>query len=195
MTIKPSGYIRAAMHAAVTLCLAAFLWFVPRPASLWAVAALAGLFFLFELVRLNLWRLNDFFFACARPVLRPGEWWRPTGAAYVLWGTMAAAFCFPKGIAVAALTFLAVGDAASSLVGSYFSTRRSGPARFYRSLGCFISCAVASLALHYAGLGVNLPVLLSGALSVAVVETLPLPVDDNLSLPLAAGLVMSLLSL
>ncbi len=195
MNLRPSGYARALVHAAVTLCLAAGVWFAPRPLALWALAALGGFFFIFELTRLNLRHVNDLFFCCLRLVLRPEEWWHPTGAAYVLWGAMVTAFCFSPEVAVAALAFLAVGDAVSSTIGNYFGSRRRGRFRLHRSLGCFLSCAAASLLLYYSGLGLSLPVMLAGALAVTLVETLPLPVNDNLSLPLAGGLVMALLCL
>ncbi len=193
MILKSNGYSRAAMHIVVTLCLAAFIWYVPHPLALWLMAALAGLFFIFELVRLNLWWLNNLFFACLGAVLRPEEWWHPTGAAYVLWGAMATALCFSREIAVAALSFLAVGDAVSSIIGSYLGGRRHRITRPYRTLGCLTACVAASLALSHAGLGLSLPVLLCGALAVTITETLPLPINDNLSLPLVAGAVMWLL--
>jgi glycerol-3-phosphate acyltransferase PlsY len=196
LAAKPDGYSRALMHVLVTLTLAAVAWFIPRPLSLWALTALAVLFFIFELVRLRLCGLNGFFYSCFRTVLRPEEWWHPTGASYVLWGAMAAALCFSREVAVAAICFLAVGDAASSAVGNYlYGKRIKGSARPYRSLGCLAACAAVGLALSLAGINLGLPVLMAGAFTVTIIEALPLPLNDNLSLPLAAGLIMTLLSL
>jgi dolichol kinase len=194
MNLRTSGYIRALVHTTVTLCLAAAVWLSPRPAVLEVLGIVAGLFFIFEYVRTKFRWVNVSFFFFLNIVLRPEEWWRPTGAAYVLWGTMAAAFCFAKEAAVTALAFLAVGDAVSSVIGTYFGTRMRGSARYFRSLGCFISCIIVGAALYYAGFNLTPKIFILAAITTTIVESKLLPINDNLGIPLITGLVISLMS-
>ena len=194
MNFRTCGYLRALVHTVVALCLAAAVWHLPRPAFLIVLAAIAGLFFVFEFVRANYRWLNVSLFFFLNPLLRPEEWWHPTGAAYVLWGAMAASFCFEREIAVTALAYLAVGDAVSSSVGTYFGTRRRGSARYFRCLGCFVSCIGVGATLYFAGFSIPPEIFFLAAITATIVESKLFPINDNLGIPLVTGLVMSLLS-
>jgi dolichol kinase len=195
MELKTNGYLRAAVHAAVTLSLAAGVWLMPRPLTLAGLAFLGAFFLAFETLRVYNGSVNRAFFCLFKPVLRPKEWWDCTGAAYVCWGAMAAVFCFSRDVAIAALCFLAVGDATSSAIGSFLAARSYKSARIYRSLGCFLACLAAAGILHYFKLDINLAILAVGALSAAVFEALPINVNDNIRIPVGTGLAMTLLLL
>ena len=59
-------------------------------------------------------------------------------------------------------------------------------------MGCLIACL--AWAAYVAGTGqVALPVLVTGALVATLVEMLPIPLDDNLGITLASGIVMKLM--
>ena len=61
------------------------------------------------------------------------------------------------------------------------------------ALACFISCIAVGLVFHYAGLNIPLLTILVGALGATIVEAMPLPINDNLTMPLFAGVVMTIM--
>jgi dolichol kinase len=92
---------------------------------------------------------------------------------------------FETSIAVAALLFVVVGDAAAAVVGRGWGRHRIGAKSLEGSLACLTSCVAVGWWLIEVW-----PVLLVGAAVAAVVELLPIPVDDNLRVPLAAATAM-----
>lgn len=122
-------------------------------------------------------------------VLRPHEHLRFSGATYIL---AAAALCpilFSRPVAVAALVFIILGDTAAVFVGRYFGRISIGHKTLEGSIGFFVAAFLGTLWITT----IPLHIRLYTALFAAFVEALPLPIDDNLSVPLAAGALMSLL--
>jgi dolichol kinase len=138
-------------------------------------------------------------------LMRPEEIPTP-GAPIVLngavWMCVAAALCvilFPAPVAAAALIMQQMGDAAAAIVGRrYGSTRWPGVRKTLEgslamALAAFASAWLLSQ-LPVDGLSDALPIgrLAAGAVAAAVAEALPVPIDDNLRVPLIAGAVMLL---
>jgi dolichol kinase len=129
-------------------------------------------------------------------VLRKAEARTLTGATCVTLGALLAIVLFSKPIAITVMLFLSISDALASLVGLRFGKVRflgktlAGSSAFLVSAG-----AIALFMLPEAPL-----VALVGALVGTVVEALPLRIkhyklDDNLTIPLAAGVAMSALEI
>ncbi|MCM8769429.1 MAG: hypothetical protein NC911_07170 [Candidatus Omnitrophica bacterium] len=97
---------------------------------------------------------------------------------------------FPAEIAIAGLLFLTYGDAASALIGTYWGSTAIFPGK---SLEGFLGSLAINTVLAGLIMGV-LPVapitLVSGALVASVVESLPLKMDDNLSVGLISSVIM-----
>jgi dolichol kinase len=182
-------YVRGFTHMAVNLLLAVSVWVIPRPNIWYLWLSITVMFFFFEMIRFQNWRLNQLFFAFLRPVLRPEEWWHPTGAYYVILSAMAVSFSFSPEIAVVSFCFLGVGDAASGMIGDYLDGQRW--AKFYRSIACLMACLAAGMGLHSAGIVVPGTALIFGALISTIADAWHGPIDDNVLIPLMAGWVMS----
>ena len=147
--------------------------------------------------------LNQLFLTHLAVLLKSGEKRQITGATYLSAASLIALTLFSKEVAALALFFLALGDPAAALVGSrYGRLRISLPAFFVRtrrqskSLEGTLTFLLVALGLATALWGAKVfdtywPAAL-GALVAAVVEFLPLPADDNLSVPLASAGVMAL---
>jgi dolichol kinase len=139
-------------------------------------------------------RVNDFALRWL-PFFKPSERFAVTGSTFLVLGATAAMFAFDKEIVVLALLFLAVGDPLAAIVGSRDHRLRI----FGKSVAgtaAFVGGAVAAGFLI--GLHPDIPRawwLVPGAFTAAIVELAPLPFDDNLSVPLAAAGVMTLLAL
>jgi len=148
-------------------------------------------FLLFEFLRLRYSSLNRWFFLHFAPLLRATEKSHLTGASYILIASWLVFLAFEREIAVLALSFLAVGDAIATLVGQQIGKTRFLGKTLEGNLACFFSCFITGLVYYYAGLDVSLLTILIGASGATVIEAVPLPISDNLTMPLFAGILMT----
>ncbi len=94
-----------------------------------------------------------------------------------------------------ALSFLAVGDAVATIVGKYIGKRRFLGKTLEGDLACLISCVAIGFVFYYAGLSISLLTIFLGSVSATIMEAVPLPINDNLTMPLFAGVVMTVMQL
>lgn len=125
-------------------------------------------------------------------VLRRHELRDFTGATYLLFSALICVAFFAPDIAFCAMSFLSIGDTFAAIVGINLGKRkfRHVNKSLEGSLACFLSCFVFGLffAPH--------PLLaFTGALAAALAELSKLPIDDNVEMPLAAAIVMTLTKL
>ncbi len=107
-------------------------------------------------------------------------------------------FLFRTEIAVAALVFLSLGDSFASLIGrQYGSIKLVGNRTLEGSLAALNACLFSSVLLISLNpvLGWNLTpmALLVGSVAATMAELLEIPLDDNLRIPILAGIVMELI--
>ena len=105
---------------------------------------------------------------------------------------------FRTEIAVAALVFLSLGDSAAALVGRHCGRIQLVSGRTLEgSLAALNVCLLAAIGLMALrpemGWDLTPTALLAGAVAATLAELFELPLDDNLRIPLAAGLVMELM--
>ena len=111
----------------------------------------------------------------------------------MLMAALVAFLSFDQPVAVIALLFLSLGDPLAAVVGS----RAPGFRVFGKSpvgtLGFVVVSLLVVLVLVATGYVPYHWGLVLGAVIAALVELAPLPVDDNLAIPLASGMAMQLL--
>ncbi len=120
-------------------------------------------------------------------VLREKE--EPTlmGSTYFLFSSILTILLFTKPIAIASLLILILSDTAAALVGKGFGR----VPLFGKTLEGSLAFFGTSLLIVWLYPGLD---RLSGsvaALGASVIEALPIPLDDNLTIPLIAGTLMS----
>lgn len=169
--------------------------FVERNLLLALLLASTTLFVICDIARLYWTSLGMLFHRLFGPLLREREGNRITGASYMLLGTLAVFTLFPRDVAILAVLFIALGDPVAAIVG----IRSPGPRVFGKSpLGTaamIATCLSMAGVLHWAGaISLGWPVAV-GAVVAGLTELLPLPLDDNLWVPLAAGMAMVLLGM
>ncbi|MFQ6121561.1 MAG: diacylglycerol/polyprenol kinase family protein [Dehalococcoidales bacterium] len=169
--------------------------FLPRLVLLVALGAVTFVFVAFEFLRLRAPGINRWFCLFFQPLLRGDEASRLTGASYILIASLVAFLVFPRDIAVLALCFLAVGDAVATIVGKYIGKKRLLGKTLEGDIACFASCLVIGLVFYHAGFSIRWLTTLAGSVSATIVEAVPLPINDNLTIPLFAGLVMTVMQL
>jgi dolichol kinase len=163
-------------------------FFLEKTFLLVGLGILTLAFVTFDLVRLKSVRANQWFAFLFYPLLRDYENVRITGASYILIASLLVFLIFPRDIAALSLIFLAVGDPASAIARVLATRSRSRVA--LGAVACFLACAAAGFVAFYAGLAVSLPAALAGAVVATAVETLHLPLNDNFTMPLLAGMAM-----
>jgi dolichol kinase len=99
---------------------------------------------------------------------------------------------FPRGIAIAALLFLTVGDPVAEIIGvNYGRIKILGGKTLEGTIAGFLACLLAaSPLLLLERLDLSPVALLIGAAAAAVTELFTLRVDDNFTVPIGSGLAM-----
>lgn len=173
--------------------------FTPENIFLPTLISLTIAFLIFEVVRLKFPRVNRRFLACFHALLRESEASSLTGSAYFLIAASIVFILCDRPIAAIALTFVAVGDPVAGMVRERWDSPLRNP-RFRRgkslkgSGACLLACLVVGGILA-AITQVALWLVVIGAACATAVEFLSLPVNDNLTIPLVAGGVMTMVKL
>ena len=178
---------RRLFHASVGTAIPVIAYFLPDPLPALIIGILAAGSLALDLVRFRIAWLNRLFLNWLRLLLKREEEARITGATYLLIAACICFLAFDKEIAVAVLLFLSLGDPAAALVGRPIP----GPRILGKSPVGTLAFVVVSLlvvallvtadvmAFHW--------VFIVAAIVAGLVELAPLPLDDNLTVPLVSG--------
>ena len=167
--------------------------FAPQEITVIAFGALAFISLSLDLLRFRASWLNRLFTRWLAPLLKKEEDHRITGATYMVVAGFIVFLFFDKTVAVSAMLFLSLGDPVAALVGRrmpgprLFAKSPVGTAAFVGVSLLVVTALVGSGAFQYHW------GLLVGAVVAGLVELTPVPLDDNLTIPLISGAVMHLL--
>lgn len=117
-----------------------------------------------------------------------------TGGTYIVLSSLFCFLIFPKDVAISAMFITTFGDTAAALYGKYFGKIKMFGKTLEGSLVFFITgCAI----LYFMGLlsGAFLILALASLTITTVLELLPIPVDDNITIPVSFCLVFSGMSM
>ncbi len=146
-------------------------------------------FLIADLLRMNFHLAEKYFLFVFSSLLRGEEQKKQlTGATYLFLGMALTLYLFSKEAAIPALLFLTLADPAAAIVGKQFGTDSYFGKTFVGSLAFYLTASAVILGLttySWAGLGV--------ALFTAVIEFLPLKINDNLLIPLVSGYLLQVL--
>lgn len=146
-----------------------------------------------DVLRIHEQRVRTFFKRFFGELIREHERMSLLGSTYLLLAALIAIEVFPQPIAAAALGFTVLGDAMGALVGKAWGRHRVFNKSIEGALGCLVAC-LAWAALVSSVAHVPWTVTVAGAVVATLVEVLPIPLDDNLGITLAAGYTMRLLA-
>ena len=111
-----------------------------------------------------------------------------TGATYILLSTCLTVALYDKSVAIAALAFIIVGDTFAAIIGRKFGRHRFGRKSVEGSLGCLAGTAIVA----FLAPGLTTPIAMIGAVTATITEAVSFKIDDNISVPIVSGLIMSL---
>jgi len=166
--------------------------FILRETLLITLGAITAIFVTWEIVRFASPRVNRWMVSHLSVILKGEEGFRPTGTTYLLLASLAVFLFFEKYVAIASLLFLSIGDLMASVIGERFGKRILFNKSSEGSLACLASCLLIGIVMSRLTPAIALPVAIVGAVSATIVELLPIPIDDNLTIPLISGGLMAL---
>lgn len=158
-------------------------------ASIFLVVLLA------EIVRLTIPAVNRVLVDRFQSFIRHNETNRITGTAPYVLGIGLTILLFRLDIATAAICFLIFGDVSATTIGERFGKTRIGKKSLEGTLAFVVASIGAGFLLSFFGI-IFLPygLILVGAITAAGTELLPLPVNDNLVIPVVSGGIMELIA-
>lgn len=177
---------RKAIHLAAIVIPLAVLH-VPIVACRRALVVLAVALLIADVAKIHQPRLRSYFVTFLGPLIRRHEHTGITGSTYMVVSALLATYLFEPAEAAAALVFLIVGDTLAAIVGMAWGRTPLFGKTVEGSLAGF-AASFAAVVLLVPDLPVSAVAL--GALAAALVEVLPIPVDDNFRIPLVSGLVL-----
>lgn len=169
------------------------LHYFPRETGRTLILILALGMLTVDVVRLQVPRVRTIFYFLLGRIIRDHERFNLLGSTYLLLSSLICVYAFPKSVAVAAIAFLVIGDTLAALVGRRWGRTRILDKSLEGSLACFLSCLFAGWLLRTQGGELSDSMIWFGSLVATLVELLPIPLDDNMRIPLAAGFAMTLL--
>jgi len=169
--------------------------FIPRGTLLITLGAMTAIFVAWEIVRFNAPKVNRWAVSHLSVILKEEERFRLTGTTYLLLSSLAVFLLFGKYVAITSLLFLSIGDLMASVIGEKYGRRIVFNKSLEGSLACLASCLLIGILMTRIGTTITLPVAIVGAVTATIVELLPIPIDDNLTIPLLGAGAMTLATL
>jgi dolichol kinase len=184
--------LRKMLHLTGSLFFPILALLVPKGTLLITLGAVTILFIIAEAARFTLPRLNQWIVSRLGTMLKGEERRRPTGATFLLLGSLVVFLLFEKDIAVTSLLFVAIGDLTASVVGRKYGklTLLDGKT-LEGSLACLASCLTIGLIMMFFGQSVTISMVLYGAACATLLEMTPLPIDDNFTIPISSAIAMT----
>jgi dolichol kinase len=179
---------RKAIHVSST-AVPLLVWLLPRPAAIALLVPVAVLALAIDIARHRIRPFRYHFLRHTRTMLRHHERHGLAGATWMALAYAAAVVLFPRPVAVAAMLFNGLGDAAAALAGKRWGRHRTAWGKSWEGFaaGLAVDALVAAGVWMIASSTVPLGAFLLGALVAATVEFAPLPLDDNVRVTLAGG--------
>jgi dolichol kinase len=168
-------------------------YFGSKAITLTAVFLFLGTFLLIEFLRFTFPAFNRRLIGTFGYLFKETEKKRLFTTTTFLISFLVTVLLFRKDIAITAMLFSIFGDAASAIVGVHGKKKTLGKS-IEGSLAFFVICLAIGALLSLTKIRLPPAVFILGALSATIIELMPLPVDDNLTIALVAGAVMSALS-
>jgi dolichol kinase len=141
--------------------------------------------FLFDLLRLNHREFNSKFMQFFSAFIRRTEVDKFNGSTFLCFGFFMVTWLFPRPVAITAMFFLSLGDAAAELCGKNFGRIKIFHRSFEGALGFFAVAFLTAFALFF-----DWRIAVLGAFAGALVELFSFELDDNLTVPLGSALAL-----
>ena len=192
--IIKSEFARKAIHLSNSIIPLSYYYFFPDKIDMIITLAFFLIFcFFIEIHRKNNHKLSrifsNWFEFMMRDEEKKGEL---TGATWVFVGALFTILLVPDPFNIISLLFLSFGDTFAAIIGTKFPYIKLGKKTLSGSIAGFFACVTIGLVID---ISITYEIIILGAFMAMLIEILPLPVNDNLSIPIFSGLSMYYFSL
>ena len=190
MLLRTEEIKRKIIHLGNSVIPLSYYFFVQdRMTMIWILFSITICFVTVDYFRFHIGLIQKWFRIFFSPMLRKHELeGKLTGATWAFIGGTISVFLFEKDIAVLALLFMSVGDTVAALIGQRYGKIKIGKKTVEGFAGGLISCIFISI-FFPSVIWIN---RIAGSLAASLIELSPIPVDDNLMIPIMSGGVMTL---
>lgn len=190
---------RKAIHIS-SLSIPVIYWFISRDLALFILVPLFSGFFVIDLLKNFFTPVSEWYHRTFGAMLRTHELKRAkgqfNGATYIVLAALLLVLFFPKIIAVAAFSMVAISDTLAAIAGKTIGKHRFGQKSVEGSAAFFFSALVVVAVIPGLNPFIGLIMAITGTLTEAfMVRIGEFKVDDNLSIPLVSASVGTLCSL
>ena len=194
---KPAPRLhRRIFHVLTTAALALIALGLDREVMIIITGSLTGFAIALEVGRWRLPALNGWFQARFGVLMKQSESSQVLGSTYMAAASLIVFLFFERELAILALLYIAVGDPLAGVLGKRYGRVKIGSKSVEGTLAFAVGAGAVGCALIAGGLDVPYWVALGGAGIGALMELLPSPLDDNLTVPpVSATLMWALLLL
>lgn len=190
MLLSSEEIKRKIIHLSNSVIPLSYYFFVEdRLMMIWILLSITIFFVAVDYFRFRIGWIQKWFSVFFSSMLRKHELeGKLTGATWAFIGATISVFLFEKDIAVLALLFMSVGDTVAALIGQQYGKIKIGEKTIEGFAGGLVSCILISIFFP----SVNWINRIAGSLIASLIELSPIPVDDNLMIPLISGGMMTL---
>ena len=192
--IIKSEFARKAIHLSNVIIPLSYYYFFPDKIDMIIILAFFLIFcFFIEIYRKKNLKLSRFFSNWFEFMMRDKEKKGDlTGATWVFVGALFTILLVPDPFNILSLLFLSFGDTFAAIIGTKLPYIKIGRKTLSGSIAGFFSCIIIGLVID---IPINIEIIILGAFMAMFIEVLPLPVNDNVSIPIFSGLSMYYFSL
>lgn len=165
-----------------------------RKQTLFLIGGVCLVFLSIDIIRLFSKRINTILFNDIKQIYKSEEIRSFSSMSYFLLSCFLSVLIFEKSIAVTALSFLIFGDFFAKFFGLRFGKTRLFKKTLEGSLAHLFICLFTGI-IFMRIFHLPVSVIIAGAACAAFIEVVPLRIDDNLTVSLSSGAVMTLLIL
>jgi len=179
--------IRKSIHLSTSLF--AFLYYYfDKPLMLAISLVLTAGFLFVDLLRMFSGQIEKYFHIVFSGLLRNREMSRDlTGATYLFAGISLTILLFERNIAIASILVLTISDTIAAVIGKKFGRNKIGAKSVEGSIAFFISTVI----IIWFVIKPDIFLLLFISALISFIEAAPLFINDNLSIPLFSGLLLT----
>jgi len=189
-----NAFMRGAFHATTGSVIVVALLLTSKQTVSLSLALITAAYLTMELARLQIRAVNRWIFHYFAFILRRREISTLTGSSYFLLGCVITVSAFPVYIAVPAILFMALGDPAAALIGIWQGHIRFWDRSIEGHMACLITCILCGWVLAGTNDDLTMVIASVGIVTATLLQALPLPANDNLTMPVIGATAMYIAS-
>jgi len=183
--------IRKSVHYGSAIFPLSYLYFFNREEILFLLGGFVLIIIILEILRMYIPFFTHIYEVIFGKIVREEESEKFTGATYSFLGAFFAILIFEKEVAIFAMLVLSLSDSTAALVG-----RKWGSIPLLgKSVQGTITFLAVAITIAFLVPGIPRFEAVTAAVFTTLVELVPSPVNDNLLIPLSAGITLSLMRL